>query len=594
MTREAFRELVKKGPVLLDGATGTNLQKAGMPVGVCPEQWILENSEVLIDLQKRYVEAGTDILFAPTFTASRIKLKEYGLEDHLEEMNRKLVALSKEAAKGTNALVAGDLTMTGEQLYPLGDLMFEDLVDVYKEQAKIIAEAGADLFVVETMMSLQECRAAVLAIREVCDLPVMVSLTYNEDGRTLYGTDPVTAVVVMQSLGADAVGMNCSTGPEAMLEPIAKMAEYATIPLLAKPNAGMPELIDGQTVFNVEPEEFAEVGKKLVEEGAAIIGGCCGTTPEHIRALKEAVKGIPVKAPLQTKRRMLTSERKSVEITLDGRFMVIGERINPTGKKKLQAELKEGSLNLVRTMALEQEENGASILDINMGMNGIDEKEMMLRTIYEVTSTLDDDCALLEACGAAFVFAPSVAEMYPEPDTRQFSYAPLDTVMEGAFRPGHFNGVCQIVSKLFDAVKPDRAYFGEKDFQQLAIIREMVRQMNYSLEIVGCPIIREEDGLALSSRNARLSVEERKNALKISQTLFESRTFAASHTVAETQKFVEDAIAAAPGLRLEYFELVDGNTLQKIANWEDTAYAVGCITVFCGEVRLIDNIKYKE
>ena len=389
MTREAFRELVKKGPVLLDGATGTNLQKAGMPVGVCPEQWILENSEVLINLQKRYVEAGTDILFAPTFTASRIKLKEYGLEDHLEEMNRKLVALSKEAAKGTNVLVAGDLTMTGEQLYPLGDLMFEDLVDVYKEQAKIIAEAGADLFVVETMMSLQECRAAVLAIREVCDLPVMVSLTYNEDGRTLYGTDPVTAVVVMQSLGADAVGMNCSTGPEAMLEPIAKMAEYAAIPLLAKPNAGMPELIDGQTVFNVEPEEFAEVGKKLVEEGAAIIGGCCGTTPEHIRALKEAVKGIPVKAPLQTKRRMLTSERKSVEITLEGRFMVIGERINPTGKKKLQAELKEGSLNLVRTMALEQEENGASILDINMGMNGIDEKEMMLRTIYEVTSTVD-------------------------------------------------------------------------------------------------------------------------------------------------------------------------------------------------------------
>ena len=389
MTREAFRELVKKGPVLLDGATGTNLQKAGMPVGVCPEQWILEKSEVLIDLQKRYVEAGTDILFAPTFTASRIKLKEYGLEDHLEEMNRKLVALSKEAAKGTNALVAGDLTMTGEQLYPLGDLMFEDLVDVYKEQAKIIAEAGADLFVVETMMSLQECRAAVLAIREVCDLPVMVSLTYNEDGRTLYGTDPVTAVVVMQSLGADAVGMNCSTGPEAMLEPIAKMAEYATIRRLAKPNAGLPELIDGQTVFNVEPEEFAEVGKKLVEEGAAIIGGCCGTTPEHIRALKEAVKGIPVKAPLQTKRRMLTSERKSVEITLDGRFMVIGERINPTGKKKLQAELKEGSLNLVRTMALEQEENGASILDINMGMNGIDEKEMMLRTIYEVTSTVD-------------------------------------------------------------------------------------------------------------------------------------------------------------------------------------------------------------
>ena len=208
--------------------------------------------------------------------------------------------------------------------------------------------------------------------------------------------------------------------------------------------------------------------------------------------------------------------------------------------------------------------------------------------------TLDADCKLLEEGGAAFVFAPSVSEMYPEPDTRQFSYAPLDTVMEGAFRPGHFNGVCQIVSKLFEAVKPHRAYFGEKDFQQLAIIREMVRQMQFDLEIVGCPIVREEDGLALSSRNARLSAEERENALKISQTLFKSRTFAATHTVSETLKFVEDAIAAVPGLRLEYFEIVDGNTLQKVDNWNQTSYVVGCITVFCGDVRLIDNIKYKE
>lgn len=208
--------------------------------------------------------------------------------------------------------------------------------------------------------------------------------------------------------------------------------------------------------------------------------------------------------------------------------------------------------------------------------------------------TLDADCRLLEECGATFVFAPSVSEMYPQPDTRRFSYAPLDTVMEGAFRPGHFNGVCQIVSKLFDAVEPHRAYFGEKDFQQLAIIREMVRQMKFDLEIVGCPIVREEDGMALSSRNARLSAEERKNALNISQTLFKSRTFAADHSVEETRKMVEEAIAAAPGLRLEYFEIVDGHTLQKIANWDDTSYVVGCITVFCGEVRLIDNIKYKE
>ena len=235
-------------------------------------------------------------------------------------------------------------------------------------------------------------------------------------------------------------------------------------------------------------------------------------------------------------------------------------------------------------------ENEVTVVSVFVNPTQFNDKNDLLK----YPRTLDADCQLLEACGATLVFAPSVEEIYPEPDTRQFSYAPLDTVMEGAFRPGHFNGVCQIVSKLFDAVKPHRAYFGEKDFQQLAIIREMVRQMQFDLEIVGCPIVREEDGLALSSRNARLSKSERENALKISQTLFKSRTFVAEHSVDETQKFVEDAIAAAPGLRLEYFEIVDGNTLQKIKDWDDTSYAVGCITVFCGEVRLIDNIKYKE
>ena len=388
MTKAEFTNLVENGPVILDGATGTNLQKAGMPVGVCPEQWILENPEIMIKLQEDYVAAGTDILYAPTFTANRIKLEEYGLADRLEEMNRELIALSKKAAQG-KALVAADMTMTGQQLYPIGDLMFEDLVEVYKEQAKVMVEAGADLFVVETMMSLQECRAAVIAIKEVCDLPIMVSLTYNPDGRTLYGTDPSTATVILQSLGADVIGINCSTGPEDMIEPVKKMAEYAVIPILAKPNAGLPELENGVTVYKTGPEEFAACGKKLVEAGASVLGGCCGTTPDHIRALKDAVKDLPVPKHLEKKRRVLTSERKLVEITLDGNFMVIGERINPTGKKKLQAELREGSLNMVRQMALDQEENGARILDINMGMNGIDEKEMMINTIYEVTSTVD-------------------------------------------------------------------------------------------------------------------------------------------------------------------------------------------------------------
>ena len=208
--------------------------------------------------------------------------------------------------------------------------------------------------------------------------------------------------------------------------------------------------------------------------------------------------------------------------------------------------------------------------------------------------TLEADCILLEKEGAHIVFAPSVEEMYPEPDTRRFSYAPLDTVMEGKYRPGHFNGVCQVVSKLFMMVEPHRAYFGEKDFQQLAIIREMTCRLDMPVKIVGCPIVREYDGLALSSRNARLSEEQRIQALAISKTLFASLEYSKTHTVDETQAFVENAIAEAEGLELEYFELVDGNTLQKIASWEETDYAVGCITVYCGEVRLIDNIKYKE
>ena len=207
--------------------------------------------------------------------------------------------------------------------------------------------------------------------------------------------------------------------------------------------------------------------------------------------------------------------------------------------------------------------------------------------------TLEADCRLLEGLGTDCVFAPTVEEVYPEPDTRQFDFTPLDKVMEGIYRPGHFNGVAQIVSKLFMYVEPDRAYFGEKDFQQLAIIREMVCQMNFKLEIVGCPIVREQDGLALSSRNALLTDEQRHTALAISQSLFASVEYAKSHTLTETKQMVEEAIAATEGLELEYYEVVDGNTLQPVSSWDDTDYVVGCITVYCGKVRLIDNIRYK-
>ena len=290
MTKAELKKLVENGPVILDGATGTNLQKAGMPVGVCPEQWILENPDIMIKLQEDYVAAGTDILYAPTFTANRIKLEEYGLADRLEEMNRELIALSQKAAQG-KALVAADMTMTGQQLYPIGDLMFEDLVDVYKEQAEVVADAGADLFVVETMMSLQECRAAVIAIREVCDLPIMCTMTVEADGSIFSGGNAIEAAVSLEAAGADAVGINCSVGPDQLVSVVRSIKENVSIPVIAKPNAGMPTIDDkGHAVYSMNAEDFASYMKVLIESGASVVGGCCGTTPAFIKALHDNIR----------------------------------------------------------------------------------------------------------------------------------------------------------------------------------------------------------------------------------------------------------------------------------------------------------------
>lgn len=385
MNRQEFQALIKDAPIFLDGATGSNLQRRGMPAGVCPEQWILKHREIMIALQREFVDAGSQIVYAPTFTANRIKLKEYGLEGQIAQMNRDLVALSKEAV-GPKALVAGDLTMTGEQLAPVGKLDFEELVAVYKEQIGYLAEAGVDLLVIETMMSLQETRAAVIAAKEVCDLAVMATLTFEADGRTLFGTDAATAAIVLESLGVAAVGTNCSTGPDKMVETVLRMAEVTSIPIIAKPNAGLPSLdAEGNTVYDMEAEEFGRHMREIVLAGASVVGGCCGTTPDYIRALKKNVGDMRLVSRKKPSRRFLTSERQTISFGLEDPFIVVGERINPTGKKKLQAALKEGSMELVTEFAESQEACGAGILDVNMGMSGIDEKEMMLKAIETVS-----------------------------------------------------------------------------------------------------------------------------------------------------------------------------------------------------------------
>lgn len=287
MTKKEFRNLVENNIVFLDGATGSNLIQKGLMPGVCPEKWILEHPQTLMDLQREYVKAGANIVYAPTFGANRIKLMEYGLQDSLHEMIFGLVSLSKKAVED-KAYVAGDITMTGRQLKPIGDLDFEELVSVYKEQIAYMVEAGVDLLVVETMMSLQETRACLIAAKECCDLPIMATLSFENNGRTLFGTDAITAAIVLESLGADAVGVNCSTGPKNMVDIVSIMAEVTNIPIIAKPNAGLPKIdAEGKTFFDMNAETFAEEMGVLVEAGATILGGCCGTTPDYISAIKK-------------------------------------------------------------------------------------------------------------------------------------------------------------------------------------------------------------------------------------------------------------------------------------------------------------------
>ncbi len=384
MNGQTFKSYLKEHLLLLDGAMGTELSKRGMPTGVCPEQWVLDHPHILIDIQKAYLEAGSQVVYAPTFGANRLKLEDYGLEQCVEQMNRDLVKLSREAV-GDKAWIAGDISPTGAQIYPIGDRSFEEIVDVYKEQARALVNAGVDLLVIETMMSLQETRAALIAVKEICDLPVMVAMTYEANGFTLNGTDCVTALITLQNLGADAVGCNCSTGPDKMIPLVTKMKPYAKVPLIVKPNAGLPHIVQGKTVFDMGKLEFTDYIEELVEAGANIIGGCCGSDASFIQCISERMKKWKPKHWKASQGSIITSSRRYVSLEGKQPTLIVGERINPTGKKKLKEQLRQKKLSYIIELAREQIEKGAKILDVNVGMNGIDEKEMMVKVIEQLS-----------------------------------------------------------------------------------------------------------------------------------------------------------------------------------------------------------------
>ncbi len=389
---------------IFDGAMGTMFQQLGLlPTGYCPEMLNIDNPEAVTSVHKQYVDAGSTVIETNTFGASPLKLAHYGLSDRAREIN--IAAVKAAKAAGNNIKVAGSMGPTGRFIKPVGDLDFEDAYENYKVQAAALADGGADYILIETSIDLQEMRAALLAAKEVTNLPVICQQSFSEDGRTVTGTDPQTFAITVDAMGADIIGVNCSLGPEQLLPVVKAISENTEKPISVQPNAGMPQLVNGKTTFPMGPEDFGEWAPKLLQAGATYLGGCCGTTPAHIAAIKKAIAGLeePSFKPLR-RRLMISSRSKTVTIDKDLPTRLIGERINPTGRKKLAAEIKNGSFLSVKKEAIDQVKAGASLLDVNMGVGGIDQAQAMKKAVTEISQLTDaplvidtSDATVLEA-----------------------------------------------------------------------------------------------------------------------------------------------------------------------------------------------------
>ena len=387
MDKREFGKLFKDRVVILDGGMGTLLQKRGMPAGTCPEKWASENPAVVRAAHKDYCDAGSDIIYTFTFGANAIKLSGYGLSEETRRINAALAGIAREAA-GDRAYTAGDISSCGSFLAPFGEIGFEEAVSSFKEQARGLLDGGVDLFAVETMMDIQEARAALIAIKELCDLPVIATMTYQSGRRTLMGNDPVSALVTLQSLGADAVGCNCTTGPAEMMDIMAKMKPYAKVPLIAKPNAGTPRLENGETLFDISADSFTFYARPLVEVGANGLGGCCGTTPDYIRRVEEVTRNLKPVAVKQEHCSLVSSNRKAVEIHAGLPCTAIGEGLAPDGKNALEEALINGDMDFVKDIARDQAEAGAGLLKINADVPGTVEKETLVSMINAVCNAV--------------------------------------------------------------------------------------------------------------------------------------------------------------------------------------------------------------
>ncbi len=378
-----FRATIQARVLVLDGAMGTLLQERGLKPGGCPEEMNLSAPEVVEGIHREYAEAGADILVTNTFGGSRVKLAHYGLEGRLAEINGRAVELARRAAR-PGSFVAGSIGPTGRFLEPVGDAGFDEMVEIFGEQVRAFAEAGADLVTCETFLDIRELRAAVVACREFSTLPVIAQMTFDDAGRSVLGTPPEAAAVTLDALGADVIGSNCGLGVEGIYTLLEKMRSVTSLPLISQANAGLPVLRDGVTVFPGTPEEMVAYHDRMIALGVRVIGGCCGTTPVHIAAMRRALEGKDPSWKPPARRAFLSSRTAVVPVGSGAPCAVIGERINPTGKKGYSQELREGKTAYIRREAQTQSAAGAALLDVNCGLPGVDEAAALERAVYAV------------------------------------------------------------------------------------------------------------------------------------------------------------------------------------------------------------------
>lgn len=385
--RKNIMDRIGREWLFFDGGTGSILQEKGLQPGELPETWNLLHPDRILDLHRGYLEAGADIYNTNTFGANRLKFPE-----NLDEIVTAAVKLAKEArtqaGRDEDAYVALDIGPTGKLLAPMGDLSFDDAVDIFGEVVRIGAREGADLVLIETMNDSYEAKAAVLAAKENCDLPVFITCVFDGSGKMLTGGTPESMVAMLEGLGVDALGVNCSLGPAQMIPIVERLVKAAHVPVLVNPNAGLPKSVDGRTVYDVAPEAFAGYMKQIAELGAAAVGGCCGTTPDYIRAEIAAVRPLPLLPPQGREQTVIASFSRTVEIGRAARPVIIGERINPTGKKRFKQALVDHDIDYIVDQGLQQEDAGADVLDVNVGTPEINEVELLDEVVCRLQSVL--------------------------------------------------------------------------------------------------------------------------------------------------------------------------------------------------------------